>query len=97
MDMSKFAPFEASDYLDDKETIAEYLNVAMQDPDPDMLLAAIANVAKARGFARLAQDAGLGRESLYKVLQPGSKPRYETVVKILSALNVKMGILPGSA
>lgn len=96
MDMSKFAPFEASDYLDSEETIAAYLDVAAEDPDPDILLAAIANVAKARGMAQLAHDSGLGRESLYKALRPGSKPRYETVAKILSALNVKVRILPAA-
>lgn len=97
MDMSKFKPFETADYLDSEEMIAEYLTVAAEDPDPDMLLLAIANVAKARGMAKLAQDSGLGRESLYKALRPGSKPRYETIAKILAALNVKMRLLPARA
>lgn len=47
-------------------------------------------------MAKLALDSGLGRESLYKALRPGSKPRYETIAKILSALNVKMQILPAT-
>lgn len=64
MDKSKFKPFETTDYLDSEEMIAEYLTVAAEDPDPDILLIAIANVAKARGMAKLAQDSGLGRESL---------------------------------
>ncbi|WP_165071327.1 addiction module antidote protein [Desulfovibrio sp. ZJ200] len=97
MDMNKFKPFETADYLDSEEMIAEYLTVAAEDPDPDMLLIAIANVAKARGMAKLAQDSGLGRESLYKALRPGSKPRYETIAKILAALNVKMRLLPARA
>lgn len=97
MDISKFKPFEAADYLDSEEMIAEYLTVAAEDPDPDILLIAIANVAKARGMAKLAQDSGLGRESLYKALRPGSKPRYETISKILAALNVKMQLLPARA
>lgn len=94
MDMSKFAPFEASDYLDSEEAIAEYLSVAAEDPSPDILLAAIADVAKARGMTKLAQDSGLGRESLYKALRPGSKPRYETIAKILAALDVKFQVTP---
>ena len=48
----------------------------------------------ARGMAKLALESGLGRESLYKALRPGSKPRYETIAKILAALDVKMQILP---
>lgn len=94
MDMNKFAPFEASDYLNSEEAIAEYLSVAAEDPNPDIFLAAIADVAKARGMAKLALESGLGRESLYKALRPGSKPRYETIAKILAALDVKMQILP---
>lgn len=94
MDMNKFAPFEASDYLNSEEAIAEYLSVAAEDPNPDIFLAAIADVAKARGMAKLALESGLGRESLYKALRPGSKPRYETIAKILTALDVKMRILP---
>ena len=96
MDLRKFAPFDAADYLDSEEAIAEYLSLAAADPDPGVLLSAIADVAKARGMAKLALDSGLGRESLYKALRPGSKPRYETLAKILSALNVKMQILPAT-
>lgn len=95
--MNKFAPFEASDYLNSEETIAKYLNVAAEDSNPDIFLAAIADVAKARGMAKLALESGLGRESLYKALRPGSKPRYETIAKILAALDVKMQILPTKA
>jgi probable addiction module antidote protein len=94
--MSKItvAQFDASDYLDSEEMIAEYLNAALAEDDPELLLAAIADVAKARGIARIAADAGLGRESLYKTLAPGSKPRLDTVYKLLRALGVKINIVP---
>lgn len=62
----------------------------MQDPNPDALLEALATVARARGMAKLAESTGLGRESLYKTLRPGAKPRYETIAKILAGLNVKL-------
>ena len=88
------APFDAADYLTDEETIAEYISAAMEDPDPDVLLAAIKDVATARGMTRLAHDTGLGRESLYKALTPGAKPRYETVVKVIHALGVTLHATP---
>ena len=88
--MIKFAPFDTADYLGEEETIAEYLSVALEDPDPDMFLVAIRNVARARGMAQLARDTGLGRESLYKALAPGARPRYDTVLKVLRALGVKL-------
>jgi probable addiction module antidote protein len=92
--MSNLAPFDAADYLDDEETIAEYITAALEDPNPDVFLAAVRDVARARGMAQLAKDAGLGRESLYKALAPGAKPRYDTVIKLLHALGVRLSATP---
>jgi probable addiction module antidote protein len=92
--MVKLANFDAADYLDDEETIAEYLSAALEDPNPDVFLAAIRDVARARGMTQLAKDAGLGRESLYKALTPGAKPRYDTMLKLLHALGVKLSATP---
>ena len=88
------APFDAADYLDDEYTIAEYLTAALEDPNPDVFLTAVRDVARARGMAQLAKDAGLGRESLYKALTPGAKPRYDTVLKLLNALGVRLSATP---
>ena len=92
--MAKFAPFDAADYLEDEETIAEYITAALEDSNPDVFLTAVRDVARARGMAQLARDAGLGRESLYKALAPGAKPRCETVQKLLHALGVKLTATP---
>lgn len=92
--MARLALFDAADYLDDEETIAAYLTAALEDPNPDVLLAAVRDVARVRGMAQLAMDAGLGRESLYKALAPGAKPRYDTMLKLLHALGVKLSATP---
>jgi probable addiction module antidote protein len=89
--------FDAAEYLDSEEAIAAYLNAALAEDDPDLLLAAIADVAKARGIAKVAADAGLGRESLYKTLAPGAKPRLETIFKLLQALGVRLYTAPQGA
>jgi probable addiction module antidote protein len=54
----------------------------------------VRDVARARGMTQLARTTGLGRESLYKALTPGAKPRYDTVLKIMRALGVKLTALP---
>lgn len=90
----KTARFDAADYLKDDETIAEYITAALEDPNPDVFLAAVRDVARAKGMAQLAKDAGLGRESLYKALSPGAKPRYDTMLKLLNALGVKLSATP---
>ena len=84
------AVFQAADYLDSEEVIAEYLTAALEDPNPDVFLHAMGEVAKARGIAAVAKEAGLGRESLYKALAPGAKIRYETVRKLLSSMGVRL-------
>lgn len=82
--------FDAADYLTGDDSVAEYLTAALEDPDPEMFLVAIRTVARARGMAQLAKDAGLGRESLYKALAPGAKPRYDTILKVTRALGVRL-------
>jgi probable addiction module antidote protein len=87
------AVFDAADYLDSDATMAEYLNAAIEDGDHDLFLVAIKDIARARGMTQLAKDSGLGRESLYKALAPGAKPRFETVAKVMQALGVKLAVV----
>lgn len=95
--MAQLAPFAAVDYLDDEQTIAEYLTAALEDPNPDVFLTAVRDVARARGMTQLAKDSGLGRESLYKALSPGAKPRYDTVLKLVHALGIKLSASAGTS
>ena len=88
--MTKFTPFDAADYLDNDETIAAYLTAALEDEDPDIFLVAVKDIARARGMTQLAKDTGLGRESLYKALAPGAKPRYDTLLKVVRALGISL-------
>ncbi|NDY55682.1 putative addiction module antidote protein [Desulfovibrio sulfodismutans] len=88
----KISTFDAAHYLDSEEMIAEYLSAAMEDPNPDVFLTALSDVARARGITQLARVTGLGRESLYKTLSPGSKPRFDTIMKITKALGAPLGV-----
>jgi probable addiction module antidote protein len=88
----KLTEFDASAYLDSEEVIAEYLTAALEDDDPNVFLTAVGNVAKARGMTQIAQATGLGRESLYKALAPGAKPKYDTVLKVLRSLGVRIAV-----
>jgi probable addiction module antidote protein len=86
----KLLPFDASRYLNDDKAIAKYVTAVLESDDPDLLLAALGDVARARGMSQVAKDAGLGRENLYKALAPGAKPRFDTVLKVTRALRVKL-------
>jgi len=90
--MTNIKDFDIADYLDSEERIAGYLAAVLEEEDPQTFIAALSHVAKARGMTQIAKDSGLGRESLYKALREGSKLRYETVQKILSALGVQLTV-----
>lgn len=90
----KLLPFDAARYLTDGEAIAEYMTAVLETDDTDLLLLALGDVARARGMAQVAKDSGLGRESLYKALAPGAKPRFDTVLKVARALGVRLSAHP---
>lgn len=72
--MTTYAPFDAADYLDDEETIAEYLTAALEDSNPDVFLMAVRDVARARGMAQLARETGLGGRVSTRHLRPELSP-----------------------
>jgi probable addiction module antidote protein len=90
----KLLPFDAARYLTDDTAVAEYMTAVLETGDPDLLLLALGDIARAKGMAQVAKDAGLGRESLYKALAPGAKPRFDTVLKVARALGVKLSAHP---
>lgn len=78
----KLLPFDVVNLLDSDEAISEYLSQVLEDGDSDELIRALGYIAKAKGMAIIAKESGLGRESLYKALSPGAKPRFDTVLKL---------------
>ena len=92
MSKVKTQPWDAAEHLTSPKAIAAYLNAAMEEDDPDLFLAALSDVARAKGMGDVARLTGLGRESLYKALAPGAKPRYDTLFKVLHGLGVKLAV-----
>ncbi|KXW56630.1 hypothetical protein FV185_05850 [Ferrovum sp. PN-J185] len=68
------------------------MSQVLEDGDNDELIRSLGHIAKAKGMAVVAKDSGLGRESLYKALSPGSQPRFETITKVINALGLKISI-----
>jgi len=86
----KLVRFDMAAQLDSPAAIAEYLSQVLDDGDTDELIRALGHLARAQGMAQVARNSGLGRESLYKALAPGAKPRAETLFKVIRALGVKL-------
>lgn len=84
--------FDAAEYLDNEEAIAEYITAIMDADDTGLLAAALGDVAKARGMSIIAKEAGLTREALYRALRPGAQPRFDTVARVCHALGLKIEV-----
>lgn len=86
----KTRPWDVADHLQDDQDIAAYLDAAFEDGDPQLIAAALGDVARSHGMTRVAAKAGLGRESLYKALSPQGNPEFATVVKVMQALGYRL-------
>ncbi len=97
MARTRTRPWDAADHLESDEDIVAYLEAAFEAGDPALIAAALGDVARARGMTQIAADAGLGRESLYKALSPSGNPEFATVLKVMQALGLGLGLRPFSA
>ncbi len=88
----KTRPYDSAEYLNTEEDIANYLEAVFEDGDPALIAHALGVVARAKGMAKVAKKAGLGRESLYKALSKDGNPKIETVVKVMHALGLKLKV-----
>ena len=88
--VSELPKFDLSAHLSTAEDVAEYLSQVLEDGDTDELLRALGYIAKAQGMSQVAERSGLGRESLYKAHEPGAKPRYDTILRVIRALGIRL-------
>ena len=88
----RLVPFDAARYLKSDRAIAAYLNEALRHGDPHFLLAALGDVARARGMSAVARAAGLGRENLYKSLMSSGNPRISTLFRVAAVLGVRFEV-----
>ena len=90
----KTSKFDISDYLDNNEMIAEYLNEVLKEGDETEIVTAIGHIAKAIGMTKIADETGMSRPSLYKALSEGAKPQFSTIMKVLKAIGGQVHINP---
>jgi probable addiction module antidote protein len=94
MAKTKTRPYDAAEYLETAEDMAAYLEAALEDGEPSLIVEALGTIARARGMSQIARDTGLGRESLYKALSPEGNPEFATVMKVVRALGLKLRAEP---
>ncbi|WP_395142592.1 addiction module antidote protein [Schlegelella aquatica] len=92
----KTTPWDVQDHLRTPEDCALYLEAVLEEAgdDPAFIAKALGDVARARGMAQTAREAGLSREGLYKALSPDGNPSFATVLKVLGALGLRLHVTP---
>jgi len=83
-------PWDAAEHQETSEDMVAYLEAALEQDDPKLVAAVLGDIARAKGMAKVAQEAGLGRESLYKSLSPGGNPEFGTVLRVVRALGLRL-------
>lgn len=86
--------WDASEYLETPEEMLAYLDEAARSGDPELLQAALGDIAKAKGMTEVARNAGVGRESLYKSLSRTGNLSFHTIAKVIDALGGQISVTP---
>ena len=88
----KTTRYDTAEHLRTSDEMAAYFEACLEEADGDaaFIAKALGNIAKAKGMAQVARDAGLSRESLYKALSGDRSPGFDTILKVVDALGMKL-------
>ena len=92
MRKTKTTRYDVAEHLRTPREMAAYLEASIEEADGDaaFIAKALGDIARARGMAQVARDAGLSRESLYKALSGDRSPGFDTILKVVAALGLKL-------
>ena len=84
--------YDVAEHLRTPKEMAAYLEACLAEADGDaaFVAKALGDIARAKGMAQVARDTGLSRESLYKALSGDRSPSFDTILKVLDALGLKL-------
>jgi probable addiction module antidote protein len=85
-------PYDVAEHLRTPEEMAAYLKACIEEADGDaaFIAKALGDIARAQGMTQVARDSGLSRESLYKALSGERSPSFDTILKVVSVLELKL-------
>jgi probable addiction module antidote protein len=99
MKKTKTTRYDVAEHLRTPEEMAAYLEASFEEAGSDatFIAKALGDIARAKGMSAVAKEAGLSRESLYKALSGERSPGFDTILKVVRALGLKLQAQPGSA
>lgn len=88
----KLSKWDSAEYLKTDEDMVLYLEACLDEAGDDaaFIAKALGTIARAKGMTQLANETGLGRESLYKALSGEGNPSFATILKVMTALGIKL-------
>jgi probable addiction module antidote protein len=88
--------YDVAEHLRAPKEMAAYLEASIEDADGDaaFIAKALGDIARAKGMSQVARKAGLSRESLYKALSGERSPSFDTILKVIAALGLKLSAVP---
>ena len=90
----KTYPWDISEHLRTEDEIAAYLSAVLEEGDTALFIAAVGDIAKARGMTEIARKAGVSRSSLYHSLSGRGNPEFATMMSVINSLGVKLTAAP---
>ncbi|MGB2784800.1 addiction module antidote protein [Psychrobacter sp.] len=90
----KLRKWDSAEHLKTEGDMQAYLQACIEESNNDaaFIAKALGNIARAKGMAQLSRDTGLGRESLYKALSGEVNPSFDTIIKVVKALDLRLAI-----
>ncbi|MCB2205023.1 putative addiction module antidote protein [bacterium] len=92
-------PYDVAEHLRTPEEMAAYLEACFEEANGDtaFIAKALGDIARARGMSLVAKESGLSRESLYKALSGKRSPSFDTILKVMTALGLKLHAVPAQS
>lgn len=89
---AKTSRYDVAEHLRTPKEMAAYFEACLDEADGDasFIAKALGDIARAKGMAQVAKRAGLSRESLYKALSGNRSPSFDTILKVVAALGLKL-------
>jgi probable addiction module antidote protein len=89
---TKTSLYDVAEHLRTPEEMAAYFEACLEEANGDatFIAKALGDIARAKGMAHVARDAGLSRESLYKALSGDRSPSFDTILKVVAALGLEL-------
>ena len=85
-----FSKWDPAEIIETKEDVMAYLQVAIEENDPDYLLKVFGHIARSNGMTQIAKELGITRKGLYKALSPDGNPSFKTVFKLIEILGLQV-------